>query len=364
MQDKAKSYSNIRYGLNIAGLAYNFILLFLSLRLGISQRIALILGDNFPSLLVLPLYLIIVSVLYFLFNFPLSFYQSYTLEHKFSLSSQRINDWWKDQFKSGIISYIISLLLFAAFYLILENFPYGWWLVISLIWIFFSVLLAKVMPVVIIPLFFKYKRLADEVLRERIMLLAKKMNVKLIDCFEIDFSKKTLKANAAFVGVGNTRRVILADTLKNKYTHDEIEVILAHEFAHYKLKHLIKLIMLNSSVTLAVFYLIFNTNAYLLNFFGLPGLFDIAALPLIFIYFLVFNIITRPLEAFASRSFERSADLKALEATKLKEAFVSTMNKLASQNLADRNPHPVIKFFFFDHPPIDERIKSAESFSF
>ncbi|MDD3088020.1 MAG: M48 family metallopeptidase [Candidatus Omnitrophica bacterium] len=363
MQDKAKSYSNIRYGLSIAGLVYTFILLFLFLKLGISGRIALMLGDRLASLLVLPAYLIIIFVLYFFLNLPLSFYQSYTLEHKFLLSRQSVNDWWKDQFKSGAISYIISLLLFGAFYLILENFPYGWWLVISLFWIFFSVLLAKVMPVVIIPLFFKYKRLADEVLRERIMLLAKRMDIKLIDCFEIDFSKKTLKANAAFLGVGNTRRVILADTLKDKYTHDEIEVILAHEFAHYKLRHLIKLIMLNSFVTLAVFYLIFNTNAYALSFFSLPGLFDIAALPLIFIYFLVFSIITRPLEAFVSRSFERSADLKALEATKLKEAFVSTMNKLASQNLADRNPHPIIKFFFFDHPPIAERIKSAESVS-
>ena len=193
------------------------------------------------------------------------------------------------------------------------------------------------------------------------MKLAEKMKVKILDCFEIDFSKKTLKGNAAFVGIGNTRRVILADTLKDKYSYDEIEVVLAHEFAHYQLKHLLKMIVVNSLTTFAVFYLIFRTNAHTLNFFGLANLNDIAALPVILIYFVLFGIITRPLEAFISRSFERSADSLALETTGLKDAFISTMSKLARQNLSDTNPHPLIKFFFFDHPPIEERIKMARS---
>ena len=98
------------------------------------------------------------------------------------------------------------------------------------------------------------------------MKLAEKMKVKILDCFEIDFSKKTLKANAAFVGIGNTRRVILADTLKDKYSHDEIEVILAHEFAHYQRRHLLKLITINALSTLAVFFLIFKTSSGVLSF--------------------------------------------------------------------------------------------------
>jgi STE24 endopeptidase len=96
--------------------------------------------------------------------------------------------------------------------------------------------------------------------------------------------------------------------------------------------------------------------------FGLSSLNDLAALPVILIYFILFGVITQPLEAFISRSFERSADSLALETTGLKEAFISTMDKLAKQNLSDRNPHPIIKFFFFDHPPIDERIKMAQNY--
>jgi STE24 endopeptidase len=360
MQDKAKNYSNIKYSLSIVGTVYTFILLFLFLGFKLSSGLSLWLANYLPGLLVFPAYLILVSLGYYLLELPLNFYQSYILEHKFSLSTQSLKNWLQDQLKAGVISCIIGFILVASFYFILRNFPNKWWLVVSAFWIFFSVILAKVMPVIIIPLFFKYKRLSDDSLRERIMRLAAKMKVKLIDCFEIDFSKKTLKGNAAFVGIGNTRRVILADTLKNKYTHDEIEVILAHEFAHYQLKHLLKLIVINSFSTLAIFYLIFKTSGYVLSLFGFSSLSDIAAFPVILIYFVLFGIITQPLEAFISRSFERSADSLALETTGLKDAFISMMNKLSEQNLADRSPHPIIKFFFFDHPPIAERIRSAE----
>jgi len=154
--------------------------------------------------------------------------------------------------------------------------------------------------------------------------------------------------------------VLLADTLKDKYSHDEIEVILAHEFAHYRLGHILKLIIVNSLLTLGLFYLIFKTNAYTLAIFKLNSLTQLASLPLVFLYFMLFGIILAPLEALVSRLFEREADNLALKETGAKEAFISLMEKLAVQNLADRNPHPLIKFFFFTHPPIDERIKLAK----
>jgi STE24 endopeptidase len=282
-------------------------------------------------------------------------------ERQFSLSNQKISDWLLDQLKGVVLSYIFGLILISAFYLILKAFPGRWWLIISIFWVFFSVIIAKLTPILIIPLFFKYKKLEDEVLRLRILNLAERMRIKILDVFEIDLSKKSLKGNAAFVGVGGTKRVLLADTLKDKYTHDEIEVILAHEFAHYKLKHILKLIFINSAVTILAFYVIFKTNPLVLKLFGLFSLSDYASLPIIFIYFVLFGIVTQPLEVFISRAFEKNADMLALKTTKAKEAFISMMDKLAAQNLADRKPHPLIKFYFFDHPPVDERINLARN---
>lgn len=353
---KAGRYSTIKYSLAIIDTIYLFVILCLFLFLGLS-KLVMAWTANF-----MPLYILVIFLGYYILDFPLNFYRSYTLEHKFSLSRQKLGDWFMDQLKGGVVSYIIGLILIFAFYFVLRHSTEFWWLNISLFWIFFSLGLAKLAPVIIIPLFFKYKKLSDEILRNRIMGLAEKMNVKILDCFEIDFSKKTLKANAAFAGWGNTRRVILADTLKDKYTHDEIEVILAHEFAHYKLKHLIKLILINAAATILLFFLIFKTNAYFLKYFGLTDLADLAALPLIFLYFLIFGIITQPLEAFFSRRFEKDADMLALETTHSKDAFISMMEKLADQNLADKSPHWLIKFFFFDHPPISERINLAKQF--
>jgi len=296
------------------------------------------------------------SVIYYLLSFPLNFYASYVLERKFGLSKQKLGDWFLDQLKAAGLCYAISSILIAIFYYILKHYQFSWWWVISLIWIFFSLILARITPIVIIPLFFKYKKFSDEVIRERILGLADKMKVKILDVFQIDLSRKTLKANAAFVGMGKTRRVILADTLKDKYSAEEIEIILAHEFAHYKLKHLLKLVMVNSLTTILAFYFIFRTSEYILKLFGMSSLSDIAALPLIFLYLAVFGIITQPVSNYISRRLERNADALAIKVTGLEEAFISTMEKLSLQNLSDRNPHPLIKFFFFDHPPIDERI--------
>jgi STE24 endopeptidase len=358
---RAKQYSSLKYLLAILDVAYLLALLFVFMGSGLSKTLAgVILKITTNNYFIAPLYIFIISLAYYLLDLPLNFFRSYVLEHKFCLSNQKIRDWLLDQAKGGIISYIISLILIAAFYYILKHNPQTWWLIISLFWIFFSLILAKLTPIIIIPLFFKYKKLSDESLRERIMSLAKKMQVKILDCFEINFSKKTLKANAAFVGWGATKRVLLADTLKGKYTPDEIEVILAHEFAHYKQRHLLKLIFVNSAAIITSFYLIFRTSEVSLSLFGLSSLSDIASLPVILIYFVLLGIIMQPFENYISRRLEKNADKLALKVTGLKEAFISTMDKLAAQNLADRNPRPIIKFFFFDHPSIDERIAMAK----
>ncbi len=362
MSGLAKSYSNQKYILSLSDTVYSIALLLLFLGSGLSLFLeGSLKSSGFSGCWLIAAYLLVISAAYYLLNFPLNFYASFTLEHKFNLSKQKAGSWALDQLKSGALAYILSLILILLFYWVLGRFN-QWWIWISIFWIMFSVVLAKLTPILIIPLFFKYKKLDDEILRSRVFDLASKMQIKLMEVMEIDFSKKSLKANAAFTGMGRTKRVLLADTLKDKYTHDEVEVILAHEFAHYRLKHIIKLIVVNSLVTLGLFYLIFKTSIYVLKAFKLSSLLDLSSLPLVFLYFIIFGIILQPLEAFVSRKFEKEADLLALKVTANKEAFISLMEKLAAQNLADRNPLPIVKFFFFTHPPIDERIKIAKDY--
>ncbi|MCX5706793.1 MAG: hypothetical protein NTW13_03935, partial [Candidatus Omnitrophica bacterium] len=173
-QDQAKRYSQLKYTFSLIGIAYTLFLLLVFLATGLSRDLAFWTGG------IVTIYLLVIFLACYILTFPLTFDQSYTLEHKFALSNQGIRDWIMDQLKSGAISYIIGLILISAFYLILKFAPHIWWVVISLFWIFFSVVLAKLMPIIIIPLFFKYKKLDDDNLRSRIMNLAQKMEVKIL----------------------------------------------------------------------------------------------------------------------------------------------------------------------------------------
>ncbi len=363
LSSRAARYATVRYILAIIDIAYLAALLVIFLALGASLKLSSAISRINPnSAIVFLLYLAALLAIYSLLEFPLNFYRSFVVEHRFGLSRQKFQDWFLDQLKSAGIAYIIAAVTFGAFYYLLRRYPATWWVMAAAFWLFFNLILAKIFPLVILPLFFKYRRLTDENLKQRILELAKKLQLRIVDVFEIDFSRKTHKANAALAGWGSSRRVILADTLKDKYTNDEIAVILAHELSHYKLRHLFKIAAINSATTLLAFYLIFRGSTYLTALFGLGALTDIASLPLIILCLVLFGIIAAPLENYFSRRMERNADRLALKTVGDKEAFIATMDKLASQNLADRKPHPVIKFFFFDHPPIDERIEMARNF--
>lgn len=360
---KAKQYSRIKYTLSIVHTLYLLMLLVIFTRVGafkiLADEINLLVNN---SVLRFVFFLLVIHAAYYMASFFIFFYQSFLLEHQFLLSKQKISDWFIEQIKSAAVFFIISFVCLGAFYYVLNNAPFMWWLIVSLVWVFLSVILAQLAPVLIIPLFFKYRRFSDDNLRQRIMRLARSLGVGVCDVFEIDLSKKTAKANAALTGIGRTRRVIIADTLKNNYTDEEIEVILAHEFAHYKLKHIIKLLLFNSANIILSFYLLYAMSPYLLRAFGILSLSSPEFLPVIFIYWICWGIIMSPLENFISRRMEHQADELALSSTGLKEAFISTMEKLSEQNLADRNPSFLIKIFFYDHPPIDERIAMAKSF--
>jgi STE24 endopeptidase len=362
MIDQAGRYFRRKYALYAVDTVYTLVLLFVFLGSGISNGLAHLAAKAVPAQFVLPVFLLAIFILYFILSLPLNFYRTFTLEHKFSLSNQAPGDWWMDQLKSGLIGYFIVLLVIAVLLRMVIALPHYWWIGISVFWVFFSFVLARLAPVLLMPLFFKFTPLNDEALKIRIINLAKKMRIGILDVFQIDLSKKSLKANAAFTGMGKTRRVVLADTLKDKYSYDEIEAILAHEFAHYKLKHIFKLLAFNCLLTFFLFYLIFKSCGMALAVFNINALSTPAAVPLFMVYFILFGLITQPLEALFSRICERNADKLALETTRTPEAFISMMNKLADQNLADRAPHPLVKFFFFDHPPIDERIRMAQFF--
>jgi len=331
---------------------------------GISVNIKNISANLFTARYgIIAAYAVFFGFVYYVATFYLNFYRGYIIEHRFGLSNQSLSNWIKDELKRIVFSLIVFLVFIEFLYLLLRISPNFWWLFISLGWVLFTIVLAQLAPILIIPLFFKYEHLGDNDLKKRLIRLAKRFGVKLLDVFKIKLSAKTKKANAALVGMGKTRRVLLGDTLLENYTKDEVEVVLAHELAHHKLAHIWKLVLFGGLSTVLVFFLSKLSLVYLLGLFKFDTIENIAIFPSIMFFLSLFGFLISPVQNAFSRRLERSADLFALKITRLPEAFISCMNKLARQNLADPAPSEFIEIMLYDHPPISKRIAMAKKYN-
>jgi STE24 endopeptidase len=227
----------------------------------------------------------------------------------------------------------------------------------------FSVLLSNLAPVLIMPIFNKFVPLGDEHadLEERLLKLAEQANTRVRGVFKFDMSRRTKSANAALTGIGNTRRIVLGDTLIDEFTSDEVETVLAHELGHHVHKDLLLLIGFGTLTTTVGLYLASLTLNWAISFFGFTGSADIAALPALGLILGAYGLITMPLENAISRWRENMADDYALQTTGKKEVFASAFTRLANQNLGEVDPEKWVVFLFYSHPPLRKRIEKANN---
>jgi STE24 endopeptidase len=174
-------------------------------------------------------------------------------------------------------------------------------------------------------------------------------------------SKNTKKANAAFTGLGKTKKIILGDTLIENYSYDEIDTVIAHELGHYKHKHIVKNIIIGTLFSFLTFFLIAVLYEFSLSWFEFGSRTEIAALPLLSIWGMIIGLVLSPISNIISRTFEYQADEYAVNATSNGEAFIRTLSRLNEQNMGDEDPHPFIEWFFYSHPSVKKRISFIES---
>ncbi|HNX60984.1 MAG TPA: M48 family metalloprotease, partial [Spirochaetota bacterium] len=235
------------------------------------------------------------------------------------------------------------------------------YLIFATVLFFFSVLLARVAPVVLFPLFYKFVALPEGEVRSRLSSLLDREKIAFKDIFSFNMSKNTRKANAAMAGIGKSRRIILSDTLLESFTPAEIESVFAHEVGHYRHKHIPLLVCVNGILIYLSFFLCGLLYSRTISLMGFLGESDIAALPILILYLSAFGLAVMPLSNMLSRRCERQADAYAIESTKNPEAFISAMERLASMNLSEKQPHPLVEFFFHGHPSIAKRIAFART---
>ena len=304
-------------------------------------------------------YMIIVGAAMKLVDLPFSFYSGYVLEHRFALSRQTLGGWTKDQLKGLAVAVPLSLVAIEFIYFLLRARPDIWWIYASVAFTVFIVLLANLAPVLLLPLFFKFKPVDNADLRYRVDRLAGRTGTRVCGIFEWSLGDKTRKANAAVVGWGNTRRIIVSDTLLENFSGEEIEVIMAHELCHHVKNHIWFGMAFQSVLTFVAFYVAHRVFLPLSRYFDLNGISDIATFPLLALVMTVVSLVVLPAVNYFSRRLETAADLYALDVTGDALAFVSSMEKLADLNLSNKTPNKLIEFIFYSHPSVEDRIKLA-----
>ncbi len=310
-----------------------------------------------------PLYVLVFGAIYFLLNLPLSYYSGFVLPHRFDQSTQSLKDWIMDQFKGMAVGLPIGLILLELLYFALRVTGNLWWLWAAGGLLVFSVLLSNLAPVLIMPIFNKFVPLGDEHkdLADRLMKLAQRANTKVQGVYKFDMSRRTKSANAALTGMGNTRRIVLGDTLINEFTPEEIETVLAHELGHQVHRDIPFLIAFGTVTTMLGLYLASLALNWAIGFFGFAGASDVAAFPALLLVLGAYNLILMPLENAVVRWRERMADEYALQSTGKKDAFGSAFVRLANQNLGEIDPEKWVIFLFYDHPPLGDRIEMAKN---
>lgn len=364
-QQKAKEYARISRRLWLVGVILGGAYALLWLLLGWSVALRQWLVATWPALsnpwLSVAAYALCFGGIFLVVSLPLSYYSEFQLPHRFGQSTQTLKHWIVDQIKGLLIGLPIGLLLLELLYLALRLTGGWWWLWAAAGLLVFNVLLANLAPILIMPIFNKYVPLGDEHrdLAERLLGLAERAHTKVQGVYQFDMSSRTKSANAALTGIGNTRRIILGDTLITEFTPDEIETVLAHELGHHVHRDILLYILFGTMSTLVGFFLASLAMTWMVGLLGLGSISDVAAFPALALILGVYGLVTTPLDNAVSRLREGLADRYALRATGKNEAFASAFIRLANQNLGEVDPEKWVVVMFHSHPPLAERIQMA-----
>jgi STE24 endopeptidase len=313
--------------------------------------------------LVVTLFSGILGAGYALLDLPLSYYSGFVLPHRFGLSTQSLGNWVLDRLKAGLVGGALGLLMLQVLYLALTAWPDTWWLPVGVVYLLFGVVLSALAPVLIAPLFFKFTPLEEEhrALAERLTALAERAGTRVRGVYRFDMSRRTKAANAALMGLGRSRRVVLGDTLLDAFTPDEVETVLAHELAHHVHHDLPLGLGVQALITLVGLWLASLALEWGVGRFGLEGVNDVAGLPWLALVLGGFGLLTAPLVNGWSRWRERMADRYAVRATGKPLAFASALVRLADQNLGEVEPPAWVEFLLYSHPPPGKRIAAARA---
>ncbi len=296
---------------------------------------------------------------------PFEWYETFRLEERFGFNTTTVRLWLTDMAKELAVTLVIGGGMLAAILFLLYEAGNWWWIICWAVLFLFSLVMNLLYPILIAPLFNRFTPLEEGSLKEKVEALMERAGIAIRGVFVMDAGKRSRHSNAYFTGLGRMKRIVLFDTLIERHEEDEIVAVLAHEAGHWKKKHLLKGFVQGQVMTLALF----AATAWLVRFeplyaaFGFDTVVPYAGLFLASLAYGPFMFFFRPLFAWISRIREFDADRYAASEMGLAGPLCDALVRLARENLANLNPHPVYVIFNYSHPTVAKRVEVLSSLS-
>ena len=292
---------------------------------------------------------------------PLGYFGGYVLPRAYGLSRQSPRAWATDWLKATLVSTALASAVAGVFLWTVNATGPSWWWAFGLFVSVVGVALVFVTPYVLVPLFFKMQPLADAATVERIHALVNRAGAPVRDVCSLDFSRRTAEANAAVIGLGRSRRVVIADTLLAEFTPGEVDAVVAHELGHHVNRDVQRLLLGNAVLIWLGLFLASRGATSALPLLSLPSLGYVPGYPMLLFVVEAFFLLLSPLLNWWSRRLESGADRFGLRLTRDPAAFAGAMRRIGCQNLVELRPPRWSEVLLATHPALYRRIQLAES---
>ncbi|PAF48110.1 peptidase M48 [Helicobacter sp. 12S02634-8] len=311
------------------------------------------LPENISSLLFI---LIFLSV-GFVVSLPMGFYTSMVLDKRFGFSKNTFGLFVKDTLKAFVMLIVIGGIIVFLLLEVMENFVYWYLGGFGLIFIF-AILANVFYPILIAPIFNKFTPLEDECLREKIESMMQKVGFRSNGIFVMDASKRDGRLNAYFGGLGDSKRVVLFDTLLQKVSSEGLLAILGHELGHFKHRDILKNILIVGILLFVIFCIAGNLPQ---EIFTAMGVREAPATTIAFLVLIVpvVSFLAMPIIGYFSRKAEYRADSFGAELTS-KYSLAEALIRIVNENKAFPCSHPAYIFFYYTHPPLLKRLEALD----
>jgi STE24 endopeptidase len=307
------------------------------------------------------LFLALFQVLIAVIGLPLAYYGGYVLPRRFGLSRQSPRGWAFDWLKGSLVGAVLGSLVGGVFLWTVVATGDHWWWTFGLFTSLLGLVLVFATPYVLVPLFFKMQPLADAATVERIHALVNRAGAPVRDVCSLDFSRRTAEANAAVIGLGRSRRVVIADTLLAEFSPPEVDAVVAHELGHHVHRDVQRLLLGNAVLMWLALFAAGRLASVALPVLSLPSLAYVPGYPMLFFVVELFSLVVSPALNWWSRRLETGADRFALQLTGDPAAFAAAMRRVGCQNLVELCPPRWSEVLLATHPALQRRIQLAQS---